>query len=42
MNSMTLTPIKKVMACMMTLEQIQQMFSEDSDEEEFVVLNQYC
>ena len=39
MNSMTnlrLTPTKKAMTFMMTHEQIQQMFNEDSDDDEFL------
>jgi len=37
MNSMTnLTLTKKVTTCMITHEQIQQMFNEDSDDDEFL------
>ena len=32
----TLTPTKKVTTCMMTHEQIQQMFSEESDDDKFL------
>ena len=35
MTNLTLTRMKKVITCMMTHEQIQQMFNEDSDDDEF-------
>jgi len=35
-TNLTLTPMKKVMTCMMTHEQIQRMFNEDSDDDEFL------
>ena len=36
MTNLTLTQTKKVTICMMTHEQIQQMFIEDSDDDEFL------
>ena len=36
MTNLTLTRTKKVITCMMTHEQIQQMFNEDSDDDEFL------
>ena len=35
MTNATQTPTKKALTCMMTNEQIQQMFNEDSDNDEF-------
>ena len=42
MTNLTLTRTKKVTTCMMTHEQIQQMFNEDSDYREFLVLNKFA
>ena len=35
MTNPTLTPTKKSVTCMITHEQVQQMFSEESDDDEF-------